>query len=263
MISTIVDDSDFNQRVAARVRELRDQRGLSIESLAHRSGVSRAMISRIERAESSPTAVVLNKLSIGLGVLLPTLFGAASSSYRRHARTSGTKRAWKVRRLTKLDAKTLHGLCDVLQDCVEGGASVNFMQPLTRKRAENFWQKIALDVKAGRRDLLIAEDANGICGTVQLCFDMPENQPHRADVAKMLVHRRARRSGLGAALLLAAESAARARDKTLLVLDTVTKSDGARLYERMGWQRVGDIPGYALWPHGGPCSTTYYYRTLY
>jgi transcriptional regulator with XRE-family HTH domain len=261
MISTIVDDSDFNQRVAARVRELRDQRGLSIESLAHRSGVSRAMISRIERAESSPTAVVLNKLSIGLGVLLPTLFGAASSRYNN--RSAGKRRAWKVRRLAKLNAATLGGLCEVLQDCVEGGASVSFMAPLTRARAEKFWRRVAQDVVRDYKVLLVAEDANGICGTVQLCFDMPENQPHRADVAKMLVHRRARRSGLGAALLLAAESAARARDKTLLVLDTVTKSDGARLYERMGWQRVGDIPGYALWPHGGPCSTTYYYRTLY
>ena len=104
--------------------------------------------------------------------------------------------------------------------------------------------------------MMIAEDAHGICGTVQLVLAQPENQPHRADLAKMLVHRRARRHGLGAALISAAEAMARDCGKTLLVLDAVTGGDAARLYERMGWQRVGDIPGYALWPTGGLCSTT-------
>jgi GNAT superfamily N-acetyltransferase len=97
---------------------------------------------------------------------------------------------------------------------------------------------------------------------VQLILDLPDNQPHRADVAKMLVHRRARRSGLGAALMMAAEAAARRMRRHLLVLDTVTGAEGARLYERLGWVRVGDIPRYALWPGGGYCSTTYYYRDL-
>jgi GNAT superfamily N-acetyltransferase len=91
---------------------------------------------------------------------------------------------------------------------------------------------------------------------------MPDNQPHRADVAKMLVHRRARRRGLGAALMQAAEAAARDAGKTLLVLDTVTGGDAARLYARLGWQRCGEIPGYALWPRGGLCSTTYFYKPL-
>ena len=110
--------------------------------------------------------------------------------------------------------------------------------------------------------LHVAEDERGICGTVQLVFDLPENQPHRADVAKTLVHRRARRRGLGAALLRAAEATARERGRTLLVLDTVTGADGARLYERLGWVRVGEIPDYALFPRGGFCSTTLYYRRL-
>ena len=108
----------------------------------------------------------------------------------------------------------------------------------------------------------MVRDALGICGTVQLILDLPDNQPHRADVAKMLVHRRARRQGAGATLMRAAEAAARARGRNLLVLDSVTGSDAARLYERLGWVRVGDIPRYALWPRGGFVGTTYYYRDL-
>lgn len=153
-------------------------------------------------------------------------------------------------------------LSDVLIDCVEGGASVSFMHPLTRERADDFWRRVARGVAAGERVLLAATDEGGICGTVQVILDVPENQPHRADVAKMLVHRRARRRGLGDALMRAAEGAARARGRTLLVLDAVTGGDAARLYERLGWKRVGDIPRYALMPDGTPCSTTYYYRDL-
>jgi GNAT superfamily N-acetyltransferase len=170
--------------------------------------------------------------------------------------------SWSVRRLHALDDAHLDGLADVLIDCVEGGASVSFMHPLTRDRALAFWRRVAEGVAARQRAVLVAEDAHGICGTVQLAFDLPENQPHRADLAKMLVHRRARRSGLGAALLRAAEATARQCGKTLLVLDAVTGGDAARLYERGGWVRVGDIPGYALMPRGGLCSTTVYYRDL-
>jgi GNAT superfamily N-acetyltransferase len=136
------------------------------------------------------------------------------------------------------------------------------MHPLTRERAAAFWRRVGEGVAAGTRVLLVAEDAHGVCGTVQLILDLPENQPHRADLAKMLVHRRARRQGLGAALLRAAEDAARDCGRTLLVLDAVTDGDGARLYARHGWTRVGDIPGYALYPKGGLCSTTYFYKDL-
>jgi GNAT superfamily N-acetyltransferase len=167
-----------------------------------------------------------------------------------------------LRRLHALDDAQINGLADVLLDCVEGGASVSFMHPLSRGRAVEFWRRVARGVAAGERALLVAEDARGLCGTVQLILDLPENQPHRADVAKMLVHRRARRRGLGAALMQAAEATARECGKTLLVLDTVTGGDAARLYERLGWVRVGDIPGYALLPRGGLCSTTVYYRDL-
>lgn len=170
--------------------------------------------------------------------------------------------AWSLRRLASVNDAQLHQLADVLIDCVEGGASVSFMHPFTRERAWAFWQKVAQGVHAGERALLVAEDSVGIVGTVQLIFDLPENQPHRADLAKMLVHRRARRQGLGAALMRAAEQTARECGKSLLVLDAVTQGDAARLYERLGWVRVGDIPNFALYPQGGYCSTTYYYRDL-
>jgi len=169
---------------------------------------------------------------------------------------------WCVRRLHTVDEARIDGLAGVLIDCVEGGASVSFMHPLSRDRAMAFWRRVAQDVAAGDRALLVAEDAQGVCGTVQLLLALPENQPHRADVSKMLVHRRARRQGLGAALMRAAEDTARECGRTLLVLDAVTGGDAARLYERLGWTRVGDIPGYALWPRGGLCSTTEYYRDL-
>ena len=166
-----------------------------------------------------------------------------------------------VKRVHALDDSQIEELADVLIDCVEGGASVSFMHPLPRDRAVAFWRGVAQSVAAGERALLVANDAQGLCGTVQLVLDQPENQPHRADLSKMLVHRRARRQGLGTALLRAAEATARECRKTLLVLDTAS-DDAERLYERVGWQRVGVIPGYALLPQGGLCGTTVYYRNL-
>jgi len=173
-----------------------------------------------------------------------------------------TTSTWSLRRLHALDEAQIDELAGVLLDCVQGGASVSFMHPLTRDRAVAFWRRVAQGVAAGERALLVAEDARGLCGTVQLVLDQPENQPHRADLSKMLVHRRARRQGLGAALMRAAETTARECGKTLLVLDAVTGGDAARLYERLGWERVGVIPGYALMPQGGLCDTTVYYRNL-
>jgi len=155
-------------------------------------------------------------------------------------------------------------LAAILLDCVEGGASVSFMWPLRPDMAQEFWKGVLASVARGERRLLVAEDAasGDVVGTVQVVAAAPENQPHRADVAKMLVHRSARGRGIGAALMRAAEATALADRRTLLVLDTVTGSTAARLYERLGWQRCGDIPGYALWPRGGLCSTTYYYKSL-
>jgi GNAT superfamily N-acetyltransferase len=168
---------------------------------------------------------------------------------------------WSMRRLHTLDDAQINELADVLIDCVEGGASVSFMRPLTHERAVAFWRGVAQGVAAGERALLVAEDAQGICGTVHLVLGQPENQPHRAELSKMLVHRRARCQGAGAALLQAAEATARDCGKSLLVLDTAS-DEAERLYERQGWTRVGVIPGYALLPEGGLCATTVYYRNL-
>ncbi len=168
----------------------------------------------------------------------------------------------EVRRLPALGEAEIEQLAGVLVDCVEGGASVSFMLPLTPARAAGFWRDLAGDVAASRRILLVASDAAGIVGTVQVVFATSENQPHRADVAKMLVHRRARKRGVGASLMRAAEAEAHAAGKTLLVLDTATGSDAERLYARLGWERAGTVPDYALWPAGGFCSTTFYYRRL-
>ena len=167
-----------------------------------------------------------------------------------------------IRRLEALSEADIAGLADVLVDCVDGGASVSFMLPLTQQRARAFWQGLAEDVAQGHRLLFVARDASGIVGTVQVILSQPENQPHRADIAKMLVHRRGRRGGVGAALMRAAEDGARAAGKTLLVLDTATDSEAERLYARLGWTRVGVIPDYALWPQGGLCATTIFYRRL-
>jgi GNAT superfamily N-acetyltransferase len=150
----------------------------------------------------------------------------------------------------------------VLIDCVEGGASVSFLLPFGREKAQAFWASVVSGVVSGERALLVAEDSEGIFGTAQLVLAQPPNQPHRADVSKLLVHRRARRQGVAAALMRAVETTARDCGRSLLVLDTVTGGDAQRLYERLGWTRVGDIPGYALLPTGEPCSTTYYYRDL-
>lgn len=169
----------------------------------------------------------------------------------------------RVQILEVLGEREIQGLSDVLVDCVEGGASVSFMHPMTREKADAFWRANAASVARGERIVLAARDFEGtIVGTVTVILAVPENQPHRADVAKMLVHRRARNKGVGAALLSGAERAAREAGKWLLVLDTVTDSPAARLYVRHGWQRCGEIPNYALWPDGRLCPTTVYYKDL-
>jgi ribosomal protein S18 acetylase RimI-like enzyme len=166
-----------------------------------------------------------------------------------------------IRRLSSLDEEQVLELALLLIDCVHGGSSVGFMSPLPEAKASAFWRGVESAVSRGDRALLVAEEGGIIVGTVQLILQQPENQPHRADVSKMLVLRRARRRGIGAALMRAAESVAGSCGKSLLVLDTAD-SNAERLYSRLGWQRVGTIPGYALLPAGGLCDTHYFYRTL-
>lgn len=167
-----------------------------------------------------------------------------------------------IRRVPALDDTLIDGLAALTIDCVDGDASIGFMWPLSEATARTFWQRVAAGVVAGERALIVAEDAQGVVGTVQLILGQPDNQPHRADLAKLQVHRRARRQGLAEALMHAADALARDCGKSLLVLDTVTGSAADRLYTRLGWQRVGEVPGFALWPRGGECPTTFFWKRV-
>ncbi|MEA2872422.1 MAG: hypothetical protein QOH67_2398 [Hyphomicrobiales bacterium] len=152
-------------------------------------------------------------------------------------------------------------LADVLADCVEGGASVSFMLPYSRDDAAKFFEKVIASVARDETVLVAAKLNARIAGTVQLGLDMPPNQPHRADIKKLLVHRAARNHGIGAKLMERAEQEAKVRGRTLLVLDTAG-AEAERLYVRTGWQRVGVVPDYAMWPGGGFCDTTFFWKKI-
>jgi GNAT superfamily N-acetyltransferase len=167
-----------------------------------------------------------------------------------------------IRRLTAEEiGQRVAELSDLLIDCVEGGASVGFMSPLARPKADAFWLVIGERAEAGAHEVLIAEVDGFLAGTVQLIRAQYENQPHRADVSKLLVHRRARRQGVGRALMEAAEDLARGAGKLILVLDTAG-NEAARLYERLNWTAVGRVPDYALWPDGRYCDTTIMFKRI-
>ncbi|MGJ1417443.1 GNAT family N-acetyltransferase [Sphingobacterium multivorum] len=155
-------------------------------------------------------------------------------------------------------------LVDLTFNIVQGGASVGFMEDLTVEQAKRFWTEVLNKVKQQKTILIIAKDActHRIAGTVQLQIDLPSNQIHRADVAKMLVHTDFRRMGIAQNLLQHIENIAIDLNKTLLVLDTVTDSPAYIMYQKCGWTKVGDIPNYALFPNGTLCSTTYFYKNL-
>jgi GNAT superfamily N-acetyltransferase len=167
--------------------------------------------------------------------------------------------------IIELDVTTapaaINELASVLADCVNGGASVNFMLPYSAADAAEFFRKVVPSIASGETILLAARIDGRIVGTVQLGLDTPPNQPHRAEVKKMLVHRAARGNGVGAALLSEVEARAKQKGRTLLVLDTAS-DDARRLYERGGWQRLGNIPDYALLPDGALCDTTIYWKRL-
>lgn len=154
-------------------------------------------------------------------------------------------------------------LADVMLDCVEGGASIGFMLPLERDRAVAFWRGLLESAARGERIVLVAEDrpTGAVVGTVQVVLIAPENQPHRGDISKMLVHRGARRRGVAEALMRAVEQAALGADKTVLVLDTAS-TEAERLYTRLGWTRVGVIPDYALSPDGGFVDAIFFFKRL-
>lgn len=175
---------------------------------------------------------------------------------------SSSQNMAEITRLHRLDDAHIDALAALLIDCVHGGASVGFMDPLPLEHAQAFWRRIAQGVHRQERALLVAHDGQGIVGTVQLVLAQPDNQPHRADLIKMLVHRRARRQGVGAALIQSAVALAQQCRKTLLVLDTIQDSDAARLYVRLGWTLAGHVPDYALMPQGGLRPTSIYYRQV-
>jgi GNAT superfamily N-acetyltransferase len=150
-------------------------------------------------------------------------------------------------------------LAAVLHDCVDGGASVGYMAPFSLDEARTAMAAFSADE---RRVLLAAFDDGELVGTAQLIPSPMPNQPHRADVAKVLVKRSARGRGVASRLMEEVEAEARRRGLTVLVLDTVTGSDAYRLYTRLGWERVGPIPDYALMPDGAPCETTVFYKAL-
>jgi GNAT superfamily N-acetyltransferase len=156
----------------------------------------------------------------------------------------------------------LDELADVLTDCVAGGASVNFMASFSLSEARRFFDKVEGSVASGDTILLAATLDGRIVGTVQLGLDTPPNQPHRADVKKMLVHRSARGRGIGAALMAAVEAEASQRGRWLVVLDTVPGDNGYRLYVRSGWTQSGIIPDYALFPDGRLCDTAVFWKRL-
>ena len=161
-----------------------------------------------------------------------------------------------------LGEAALDQLAEVLVDCVEGGASVSFMAPFPHEQALAFFRKVAAQVAAGDTVLLVARLDGRIIGTVQLGLDTPPNQPHRADIKKMLVHRAARNRGIGAALMVRVEQEALGHGRWLLVLDTVPNKNGHRVYRRAGWTESGIIPDYALFPDGRLCDTAVMWKRL-
>ena len=171
--------------------------------------------------------------------------------------------AFKIETLDAPIADTaLDQLSDVLVDCVEGGASVSFMSPFPHAEALAFFRKVAASVASNDTILLAASMEGRIVGTVQLGLDTQPNQPHRADIKKMLVHRCARGRGIGAALMARAEHEAKRHGRWLLVLDTVPGENGHRVYQRAGWTETGIIPDYALFPDGRLCDTAVMWKRL-
>lgn len=179
--------------------------------------------------------------------------------------------SWFVATETDMDDITLRQatvgdlgeLSDLLVEVVADGASVGFMSSLTPAEAMNFWGQQLESAERRERVVLVAVDAQqGLVGTIQLVTHLPDNQPHRADIAKLQVRKRARRRGVGAKLLRFAEAEAARLQRSLLVLDTVTGSPAERFYAQLGWQRVGVIPEFALWPDGRPCDSTFFYKRV-
>lgn len=169
-----------------------------------------------------------------------------------------------IRRLDALSARRhLDELADLLVDAVQGGASVSFVAPLAHYEARDWFAGVLHEMELGRRVVLAAFMGGRVVGCAQLVLAWQSNASHRGEVQKMLVHRSARRRGIGARLMRRLEAEARALGRTLLTLDTETGSDAEHLYSHLGWTKVGVIPDYALRPDGsGLRPTSLWYRKL-
>lgn len=166
-----------------------------------------------------------------------------------------------IQAVEHIDDDIVNGLAALLVDAVDSNAGISFMAGLTRDEAAAWWRK-TLAARTPRSVVLVARDPEGIVGTVQLLPSWAPNQPHRADVAKMIVHRRGRRRGIGRALLRELEKRASALGFTLLLLDTVKGDAAEALYASSGWIRVGEVPNFALNPDGTPVATVFFYKQL-
>ncbi|RJF73020.1 GNAT family N-acetyltransferase [Deinococcus cavernae] len=158
--------------------------------------------------------------------------------------------------------QTLAHLAEVLIATVAAGGSVGFMHPVSPAQAQAFWQAALSEADAGNRVIFGAWDGQRLLGTVTLLTAMPPNQPHRAEIAKMMTHPQARQRGIATRLIQAAEAEAAARGKTLLVLDTASDEGAGPFYEKMGYSLSGEIPEFALKPHGGLTGTLFYWKKL-
>lgn len=174
---------------------------------------------------------------------------------------AGVSRVIRYHRVTRLESETLRGLNQLLIDVVTGGASVGFLAPLTEERANRYWEGVQARLGQGQF-LWVAEQAGQIVGSVQLELCPKENGRHRAEVQKLIVLRSHRGRGLATALLLEAEEWARREGRTLLVLDTEAESPADRLYQHLGWTRIGETPDYAASPDGQLRANAYYFKRL-
>jgi len=160
------------------------------------------------------------------------------------------------------DAATIEALAALIVETVASGGSVSFMHPLAMEDARAFWRGSLAAAAEGRRAALGAFDGETLVGTLTLLLDCPPNQPHRAEFAKMMTRPSHRGRGIATALIGTAEQIARDKGRTLIVLDTASDGGAGPLYERCGFRLAGEVPNYALKPHGGYTGTLYYYKEL-
>ncbi len=167
-----------------------------------------------------------------------------------------------IRRIETIEAPVIAGLCMLLIDAVDDGASVGFLAPMSHEKALRYWHPVIAGLQRGMV-LWVAESDGQVVGTVQLALNGKENGSHRAEVQKLLVLRTHRGRGIAALLMKAVDDYAAANGRTLLVLDTIAGSPAEFVYRHLGWQKVGEIPDYAAMPDGELRPTAYYYKRCF